>query len=407
MSKPKIITLHTNHIRVDGGTQSRVSINENVVSDYAQEMQNGAEFPAAICFYDGSNNWLADGFHRYYGAVKAKKRLLVEQRSGTKRDAILFSVGANATHGLRRTNADKKVAVMTLLADNEWRQKSNRWVADACAVDEGTVRRYRAEFVGDFPQSQDESGAELPHLIEGRDGKKYPAPPVSSDEFAAASEPVETLSPKEEIAEQENIDPAFVTDTEVDGDDEFADEDPFADEEDDSTPIDIGPGAPAHPFADVDGSLSSEGEPSSDYFKDGETLNPDVSPPEPEPTIEEKIRISPLGQALALYGHRGYKFVESALLQEDLWKKISPIKSIAGRLRHTTNATAKVLAPVARFAHWEKWEGCPACKGEGRFGERKDPCATCETWGFVIIPETGVSADVVREHAESLNAESV
>lgn len=37
------------------------------------------------------------------------------------REAILFIVGANASHGLRRTNADKRRTVERLLADEEWR----------------------------------------------------------------------------------------------------------------------------------------------------------------------------------------------------------------------------------------------------------------------------------------------
>jgi len=34
-------------------------------------------------------------------------------------DAVFNSVGANAEHGLRRTNADKRRAVLTLLNDDE------------------------------------------------------------------------------------------------------------------------------------------------------------------------------------------------------------------------------------------------------------------------------------------------
>lgn len=44
-------------------------------------------------------------------------------RQGTRRDAVLFSVGANASHGLRRTNEDKRRAVTVLLSDEEW----NKW----------------------------------------------------------------------------------------------------------------------------------------------------------------------------------------------------------------------------------------------------------------------------------------
>jgi hypothetical protein len=37
-----------------------------------------------------------------------------------ERDAILFSVSANGTHGQRRTNEDKRRAVLCLLNDPEW-----------------------------------------------------------------------------------------------------------------------------------------------------------------------------------------------------------------------------------------------------------------------------------------------
>jgi hypothetical protein len=38
--------------------------------------------------------------------------------NGTQRDAILYSDGANESHGLRRTNEDKRRAVMTLLTND-------------------------------------------------------------------------------------------------------------------------------------------------------------------------------------------------------------------------------------------------------------------------------------------------
>lgn len=160
MKKPKIITLHPNHIRIDGGTQSREQINEDTVADYAEAMSSDAEFPPCIVFYDGSSNWLADGFHRYFGAVKAKKRLVVEQREGTRRDAILYSVGANATHGLRRTNADKRKAVLTLLEDADWGTRSDNWIAQQCGVSH--------PFVGSLREASTCNGYKL---REGQDGK--------------------------------------------------------------------------------------------------------------------------------------------------------------------------------------------------------------------------------------------
>lgn len=68
-----------------------------------------------------------------------------EVHQGTRRDAILYSVGANADHGLRRTNADKRRAVMALLNDDEWSQWSNVQIAKQCAVSDEFVRKLRHE----------------------------------------------------------------------------------------------------------------------------------------------------------------------------------------------------------------------------------------------------------------------
>jgi len=54
---------------------------------------------------------------------------------------------ANAAHGQRRTNADKRKAVMTLLEDEEWGKWTDREIARHCAVDHTTVGRLRASLV--------------------------------------------------------------------------------------------------------------------------------------------------------------------------------------------------------------------------------------------------------------------
>lgn len=133
-------------IRIDGGTQSRVRIDENVVAQYADEMLNGDEFPPVILFHDNLDYWLADGFHRYF----ANKRInspginakLIE---GTTRDAILYGIAANNKHGLRPTNEDKRKGVLTMLKDIEWQDYSNREIANICGVSHTLVNAIRKE----------------------------------------------------------------------------------------------------------------------------------------------------------------------------------------------------------------------------------------------------------------------
>lgn len=136
--------LNINTIRIDGGTQSRVEISMEAVAEYAEAIKDGIEFPAVVVFHDGADHWLADGFHRYHAHKQAGKvSILAEIRSGTVRDAILHSLGANASHGLRRSNADKRKAVTAMLADDEWAGWSDRKIAEACGVSQPFVSGIR------------------------------------------------------------------------------------------------------------------------------------------------------------------------------------------------------------------------------------------------------------------------
>lgn len=161
--KKKVVPLHEadpgrmslTMIRIDGGTQPRAQTEEDVINDYAEAMKEGAQFEAVILFYDGSAYWLADGFHRVEAAKRAGLLdVAAEVHQGTQRDAILFSVGANDKHGLRRTNADKRRAVERLLRDDEWEQWSDREIAKRCKVTHPFVSKIRTELSGNDYQIQ-------------------------------------------------------------------------------------------------------------------------------------------------------------------------------------------------------------------------------------------------------------
>lgn len=122
-------------IRIDGGTQPRAELNQATVEEYAEAIKGGASLPPVTLFYDGAHYWLADGFHRYFGAKAAGRTTIHEDITpGTLRDAILYSLSANSKHGLRRSNADKRRAVQTLLDDPEWSKWSSNEIAKRCAV---------------------------------------------------------------------------------------------------------------------------------------------------------------------------------------------------------------------------------------------------------------------------------
>jgi hypothetical protein len=127
--------LNLNAIRIDGGTQPRERISMEVVGDYAEAVKVGIEFPPVVVFHDGAEHWLADGFHRYHAHKQAGKvSIVADVRPGTLLDAKLCAVGANGAHGLRRTNEDKRRAVLMVLEEPAWKDWSDRKIAEACGV---------------------------------------------------------------------------------------------------------------------------------------------------------------------------------------------------------------------------------------------------------------------------------
>lgn len=136
-------------IRIDGGTQSRVKIDENVVANYADDITNGADFPPIVLFFDDKDYWLADGFHRYFANKRINSpSIKAEIIEGSVRDAILHGIQANNRHGLRPTNEDKRKGVLTMLNDFEWQDYSSRDIAKICGVSHTYVSNLRTQLAG-------------------------------------------------------------------------------------------------------------------------------------------------------------------------------------------------------------------------------------------------------------------
>lgn len=133
-------------ITLDPDLQPRVIMDHATIAEYAEEMEAGATFPPIIVFDDGAKKWLADSWHRYFAAQKAGlEEIDVDLRTGSRRDALLFSISANAKHGLRRSREDKRRAVLALLSDPEWSVLSDRKLAKMAGVTHPTIAKYRAE----------------------------------------------------------------------------------------------------------------------------------------------------------------------------------------------------------------------------------------------------------------------
>ena len=120
-------------VRTDGGTQSRVKIDEAYVAELVEFVEAGVQLPPIDVFHDGTDYWCADGFHRVMAYSRLGRRTIMAHiRKGTKDDAVWASCGANAAHGLKRTNDDKRKAVeMALAAHPEFSDRANQLNASA------------------------------------------------------------------------------------------------------------------------------------------------------------------------------------------------------------------------------------------------------------------------------------
>ena len=188
--------LELDQIRTNGGTQSRVELNQETVAEYAQAFTAGASFPPVVVFFDGANYWLADGFHRYFGARDAGESAIdAEIITGTQRDAVLYSLKANATHGLRRTNADKRKAVETLLKDAEWATWSDRKIAEVCGVSHELARQVRGAICHPLTDS--------PTRTVERNGKTYEQNTANIGKKPVAMPPAAAPATDQDVVEPE------------------------------------------------------------------------------------------------------------------------------------------------------------------------------------------------------------
>ena len=139
--------------------QPRQEINIKLVAEYAVSMADGNGFPAIVAFEDPKTSkcYLADGWHRHMAADQAgKDDILVELHppdndETAARSAILYSTGANAAHGMRRTDADKRRAVLTHLQDKKWGAYSDRKIAEKAKVGHPFVAKVRREYLESVP----------------------------------------------------------------------------------------------------------------------------------------------------------------------------------------------------------------------------------------------------------------
>jgi hypothetical protein len=115
-----------------------------IVEDYAQAMKEGQIFPP-----HGETYWLWDGFHRCKAAEQiGLPEINIRVTKGDFEYAEWLALGANKTHGFRRSNEDKRRAVELALRHPRAKILSSNQLAGHCGVSQPFVDKMRATYNG-------------------------------------------------------------------------------------------------------------------------------------------------------------------------------------------------------------------------------------------------------------------
>ncbi len=150
--------------KIETSIQPRYRMDQSIINEYADAMEAGAKFePVEVVAEKGSERFiLIDGHHRVHAAMKIGRVVIATTvHHGGREKAIELALRANATHGLRRSNADKRKVVLMAMNEAVYEDLSLRELADLCQVSHEMVRTIKqeinekAEDMGDAEQPLD------------------------------------------------------------------------------------------------------------------------------------------------------------------------------------------------------------------------------------------------------------
>lgn len=168
-------------IDLEAETRSR-HLNEDVANEYAELMKAGTVFPPILVYGEGDKFYLADGFHRVEAAKRLERPTIPGcVRRGGRLEALEAALGANETHGLRRSNEDKRFAVDKALS--EFSDRADRVIAALCHVSPTFVGQRRDKLQSEPATVNVDSSTKGKKRAKrrGRDGKVRRVPDASPE----------------------------------------------------------------------------------------------------------------------------------------------------------------------------------------------------------------------------------
>lgn len=357
-------------IRAEHDVQSREKLDTATVDEYAEHAES---LPAVDVYWDGEAYWLADGFHRHAAWSKAKlKEVPVIIRRGGKREALYHSLGSNKSHGLRRSNADKRHAASAMLRDEEWRGMSDHAIAEHLGVSQTFISNLRRET---YPEplktvfSQDRIGKDGRKINTASvGGKSTGRPPKTKPTayFAPGTEDTDFGEPADEFEAPAPAPPPKPGRTRVNGV-----------EQDDPPEI---------------AELRAAGKIGPDTIPEVTTHEPEPEPeslPEPEPTEEpDEDWLASLPARSKIAPAMVKVFDADALAFRKLESHRKTFQHRARRMAKGNGAYAYRVRRFVTTDHPKHWLACPAveyggCDGTGTV-EMIGQCQKCHGRGYYI-----------------------
>jgi len=191
-------------IRLDGNTQPRKEVDEQLIQHYTEILLEGRDkFPPIDLWFDGKAYWPSDGFHRYHAHKRAGfKEIESNVQKGTKRDAFLACLKANSKHGKPRTPEERRYVVKLALEDIELGEKTDVEIAIHCEVSSMTVGRMRKSLGLEVKVRIDKKGRKLDVTKIGRKKEEVPFWPAAP-EYTEADK-MEEMAKEHTIIAEEN-----------------------------------------------------------------------------------------------------------------------------------------------------------------------------------------------------------
>ena len=153
--------------------QTRAKNNDEVIQEYAEQMKDGVSFPNVKVFREKKNAtpYLVDGFHRTAAILhNGGDTIEADIIYGDRVAALTYALKANAEHGLRRTNADKRHAL-----ELAWRERkllfiegnpTSRQLAAICGVSKSAANIFIQEMEASKMDRTDATTVTEDHLEE-------------------------------------------------------------------------------------------------------------------------------------------------------------------------------------------------------------------------------------------------